>query len=368
MSEVTERKSFQAKWRLGVLYEHGKSDEHGKGVPKDLKEAIKWYKEAADQGCVEAQYTLGRCYEKGIGVPPDAKQARKWYQDAADQYDSVAQGKYDELDGQNDDNVAKELPADHKNSNSSIGLGGYKQKIQHLLRLYEQHPYPWGPLHLHQQKMFLELYLPDEPDSQKLVPELHKICRDKNIVLLRAASEGNHLLFELALEFGAKINFDFYRDEANRNALQCASKNGHFSMVERILTDNVFIKTKTSEILGGALIHACENGHVEVVERLLKENFSLVDVVDKEGHNALFYAREGGHKDVEHLLRHKIGILRPSPDFVNFLQTLGFVCQLGSNLPANNNPSSTSILPRSQSKENLNEGETGSLTVSPDFQ
>ena len=34
--------------------------EEGKGVEKDEKEAIDWYKKAAKQGCATAQYFLGK--------------------------------------------------------------------------------------------------------------------------------------------------------------------------------------------------------------------------------------------------------------------------------------------------------------------
>ena len=44
-----------------------------------------WYKKAADQGYVGAQYNIGLLYENGEGVKRDFSQARAWYQKAADQ-------------------------------------------------------------------------------------------------------------------------------------------------------------------------------------------------------------------------------------------------------------------------------------------
>ncbi len=43
------------------------------------KQAIKWYRKAADQGDKDAQAELGRCYFYGIGVKGDYKQAVLWY-------------------------------------------------------------------------------------------------------------------------------------------------------------------------------------------------------------------------------------------------------------------------------------------------
>jgi TPR repeat protein len=35
----------------------------GKGVPQDDKQAVKWYRLAAEQGHANAQYNLGLCTE-----------------------------------------------------------------------------------------------------------------------------------------------------------------------------------------------------------------------------------------------------------------------------------------------------------------
>ena len=47
---------------LGWMYENGQ------GVEKDLEEAVKWYRKAADQGNAYAQYNVGVVYYKGEGV------------------------------------------------------------------------------------------------------------------------------------------------------------------------------------------------------------------------------------------------------------------------------------------------------------
>ena len=58
---------------------------YGEGVPEDYREALKWYRMAAEQGYAPAQYNLGGMYIKGEGVPEDYREALKWYRMAAEQ-------------------------------------------------------------------------------------------------------------------------------------------------------------------------------------------------------------------------------------------------------------------------------------------
>ena len=55
------------------------------GVPKNDKQAVKWYTKEAEKGDNDAQYNLGNMYENGYGTPQDYKQAVKWYTIAAKQ-------------------------------------------------------------------------------------------------------------------------------------------------------------------------------------------------------------------------------------------------------------------------------------------
>lgn len=65
---------------------------YGKGVTKDLTEAVKWWVKASEIGDANAQVSLGSCYEKGEGVSQDYKEALKWYTKAAEQGNALAQG------------------------------------------------------------------------------------------------------------------------------------------------------------------------------------------------------------------------------------------------------------------------------------
>jgi hypothetical protein len=77
--------SATAQGFLGVLYEEGI------GVPRDPKEAVKWFRKAADQGDAVAQKYLGDVYRQGSAVRADFREAMKWYGKAAQQGDGTAQ-------------------------------------------------------------------------------------------------------------------------------------------------------------------------------------------------------------------------------------------------------------------------------------
>jgi len=63
----------------------------GVGVPKDVNEAVKWFRKAAEQGDVVAQSRLGSIFEFGKGVPKNDAEAVEWYRMAAEQGDKQAQ-------------------------------------------------------------------------------------------------------------------------------------------------------------------------------------------------------------------------------------------------------------------------------------
>jgi uncharacterized protein len=63
----------------------------GDGVPQDYSEAVKWYRRAAEQGEPDAQFSLGLSYDTGQGVPQNHSEAAKWYRRAAEQGHAKAQ-------------------------------------------------------------------------------------------------------------------------------------------------------------------------------------------------------------------------------------------------------------------------------------
>ena len=75
-----------AQYNLGYIYQKG-----GPGVEQNYAEALIWYRKAADQGNIAAQYNLGIMHEKGMGVEQNDVEALTWYRKAADQGHVLAQ-------------------------------------------------------------------------------------------------------------------------------------------------------------------------------------------------------------------------------------------------------------------------------------
>ena len=71
-------------------------DQYLKGVvcyyTEDYSEAVKWFRKAAEQEHVKAQFELARCYTLGEGVTENQVEAVKWFRKAADQGHVEAQG------------------------------------------------------------------------------------------------------------------------------------------------------------------------------------------------------------------------------------------------------------------------------------
>lgn len=63
---------------LGALYFDGR------GVTKDLDEAVKWFRGSALQGNAQACKNLGTCYEAGLGVAKDQTKAVELFRQAVE--------------------------------------------------------------------------------------------------------------------------------------------------------------------------------------------------------------------------------------------------------------------------------------------
>ena len=74
---LAEQGHAVAQFYLGVMYEHGK------GIPQEYKEAVKWYHKSAEQGDMSAQYNLGVMYYLGNGVIQNIVYAHMWMNIAA---------------------------------------------------------------------------------------------------------------------------------------------------------------------------------------------------------------------------------------------------------------------------------------------
>ena len=77
--KAAEQGIVPAQFNLGLMYLKGE------GVLQDYKQAFKWYTKAAEQGHALAQFNLGLMYRQGHGALQDYKQAVKWYTKSAEQ-------------------------------------------------------------------------------------------------------------------------------------------------------------------------------------------------------------------------------------------------------------------------------------------
>jgi TPR repeat protein len=82
-------KAWSLEWvpaigNLGVLYVNGN------GVPKDEAKAAGLFKMGAEKGDAPAMVLYARCLEAGLGVRANRTEAVKWYRQAADQGDPAA--------------------------------------------------------------------------------------------------------------------------------------------------------------------------------------------------------------------------------------------------------------------------------------
>jgi TPR repeat protein len=69
---AAEQGNMNAQFNLGAKYDNGE------GVPQNYAEAVKWYRLAAEQGNFVAQNQLGIMYANGNGVPQNYVEAYKW--------------------------------------------------------------------------------------------------------------------------------------------------------------------------------------------------------------------------------------------------------------------------------------------------
>jgi len=87
-----------AQYCLGMIYREIAGEGSFWGIAINYKESAKWLTKAAEQGYAPAQQGLGAAYFSGYGVPQDVEKAMEWYKKAAEQGLVTAQtalgGKY----------------------------------------------------------------------------------------------------------------------------------------------------------------------------------------------------------------------------------------------------------------------------------
>jgi hypothetical protein len=102
------RKAAEQGIRAAQLY-LASNLENGIGIKQNYLEALEWYKKATEgaiwqnerQMVAQAQYCVARLYENGLGVKKDIYEAINWYEKAAKQNYKDAREKADALKKEN---------------------------------------------------------------------------------------------------------------------------------------------------------------------------------------------------------------------------------------------------------------------------
>ena len=71
--KAAEQGNVDAQFSLGDMYAQGL------GVPKDEQQSASWFRKAAEQGFAPAQVNMGVMYAQGQGVKQDLVEAHKWF-------------------------------------------------------------------------------------------------------------------------------------------------------------------------------------------------------------------------------------------------------------------------------------------------
>ena len=100
--QLAENGHQWAQRRLGLMYAEGK------GVPQDYQQAVKWYRLAAAQGNELAQTNLGLMYANGKGVTQDFVRAEMWFTLGA----AASSGESRDTATKNRDRIAAEMTAE----------------------------------------------------------------------------------------------------------------------------------------------------------------------------------------------------------------------------------------------------------------
>jgi hypothetical protein len=97
--KAAEQGHLEAQWRLADILSKGKpaGGESAQAVPKSPDEAIKWVIIAAHQGHPTAQLAMGENYQRGLAFKQDYVEAYKWYRLASSKERYVVRSYLDPL-------------------------------------------------------------------------------------------------------------------------------------------------------------------------------------------------------------------------------------------------------------------------------
>ena len=89
--QAADQNYAPAQDKIGWMYQNGW------GVPQSYTQAVEWFRKAANQGNIEALASMGLMYYKGWGVPQNYDTALEWYRKAAAQGSDVGRRRINEI-------------------------------------------------------------------------------------------------------------------------------------------------------------------------------------------------------------------------------------------------------------------------------
>ena len=116
--KAAENEHVGAQYSLGVMYYHGRG-----GVPKDKEKAFYWSKKAAESEHAYAQHWLGKMYAIGFGVSKDREQANYWYKKSAENRNAGAKQESVETQANNSPSELQKTKAEQGDANAQWRLG-----------------------------------------------------------------------------------------------------------------------------------------------------------------------------------------------------------------------------------------------------
>ncbi len=128
----------KAQFLLGLMYRNGE------GIRQNNTEAVNWLVKAAKQGHVKAQFILGLMYDRGKGVQQDDAKAVIWYRKAAEQGNAYTQWRLGEMysagEGVNQDFKEAfkwyQMSANQGDADAQFALGGMYREGQGVAQNY----------------------------------------------------------------------------------------------------------------------------------------------------------------------------------------------------------------------------------------
>jgi TPR repeat protein len=266
LNELAKKGDRRAQHNIGWMYDTGN------GIPRDQKEAVKWYRKSAERGNPLSKFSLGMKYETGEGVEKDLIQAIKWYKESAEQGNANAQ------------NI---LGAKYSTGN------GVKQDLKEAAKWYGKSAEKGNPDGLNNIGLMYELGQGVNKDSKKAL-ELYK----------KSAEKGNSFAqFNLCRVYNTGIPEIGLKPDINKALYWCqmARKQGNANAIN--VYDNLL--GEAIRMNSQSLFQAIEREDLNEVKSLINSTPEIVNCTQNNGITVLHEAARKGNAEIAEFLLSK---------------------------------------------------------------